>query len=203
VTGSSEDLATIAGQIADRAREMGEQAGGSAASLAAVRAARDVADLAALSMRVSVASARAAGHTWQEIGDLLGVSRQAAFQRFGQPADPRTGQPMNAAVLPGAGPMAADLIAAWIDGRHEEVMARFDAKVTEELPEPKLAAGWAMVVATVGRYEQMGEPVVRQAADYTVVDVPLHFEAGDMKGRVAFNADGQVAGLFVLRPDDP
>src|SRR5699024_5472379 len=29
------------------------------------------------------------------IGDALGISRQAAFQRFGTPVDPRTGEAMN------------------------------------------------------------------------------------------------------------
>lgn len=32
----------------------------------------------------AVAAARAAGDTWDAIGVALGVSRQAAFQRFGQ-----------------------------------------------------------------------------------------------------------------------
>ena len=36
-----------------------------------------------------------AGRTWQEIGDLLGVTRQAAFQRYGKPIDPRTGDVMS------------------------------------------------------------------------------------------------------------
>jgi hypothetical protein len=33
---------------------------------------------------------------------VLNTSRQAAFQRFGRPADPRTGQPMVRDLLPGA-----------------------------------------------------------------------------------------------------
>jgi hypothetical protein len=47
---------------------------------------------AAAALRLSVERAREAGRTWQELGDVLGVSRQAAFQRFGHPVDPRTGQ---------------------------------------------------------------------------------------------------------------
>lgn len=31
-----------------------------------------------------VANARAGGHSWQEIGDALGISRQGASQRFGK-----------------------------------------------------------------------------------------------------------------------
>ncbi len=37
----------------------------------------------------AVEDARTAGHTWQEVGDMLGVTKQAAQQRFGrgEPAD--------------------------------------------------------------------------------------------------------------------
>jgi uncharacterized protein DUF3887 len=99
--------------------------------------------------------------------------------------------------------MAADLIAAWSDGRYDEVTRHFDTTVAERLPAAALAAAWAQVIGMVGGYDQMGQPLVRQLGDYTVVDIPLSFETGQMKGRVAYNAQGQVAGLFVLRPDVP
>ena len=53
-------------------------------------------------MREAVRQARQAGHTWAELGELLGTTRQAAFQRFGRPLDPRTGAPMSDSILPGA-----------------------------------------------------------------------------------------------------
>ncbi|MGH3624269.1 MAG: hypothetical protein ACRDQ5_21195, partial [Sciscionella sp.] len=62
--------------------------------MAAVIAARDLARTVEEAMRAAVEDAREAGHTWQEIGNVLGTSRQAAFQRFGRPVDPRTGVPM-------------------------------------------------------------------------------------------------------------
>lgn len=199
--------------LGERARRIAAQAellqagppadGALAGPLGAVRIARDLADLAAEALRDAVAAARAAGCTWQEIGDLLGVSRQAAFQRFGQPDDPRTGEAMAARELPGAGPMAADVLAAWADGRYDEVTARFDAAMSERLPATQVGAAWAQVTGMAGRYEQMGEPLVRQVGDHTVVDIPLRFEAAGMKGRVAWNADGTIAGLFVLTPDAP
>lgn len=34
-----------------------------------------------------VAKARDAGRTWTEIGDALGISRQAAWERFSSPPD--------------------------------------------------------------------------------------------------------------------
>ena len=57
------------------------------AGLAAVQVASELAAVSAAALRLSVDQARAAGHTWQELGDVLGVSRQAAFQRFGHPVD--------------------------------------------------------------------------------------------------------------------
>jgi hypothetical protein len=41
----------------------------------------------------------------------------------------------------------------------------------------------------------------RQAGDLTIVDIPLTFEASEMKGRVVDDKQGKVAGLFVLKPD--
>jgi hypothetical protein len=35
-----------------------------------------------------------------------------------------------------------------------------------------------------------------------VVDVPLHFEAGDAKGIVRFSDDGKIAGM-AIRPASP
>jgi hypothetical protein len=50
------------------------------------------------------------------------------------------------------------------------------------------------MVGMFGRLERTGEPFARRVADDTVVDVPLHVEAGDAKGIVRFSADGKIAG---------
>ncbi|MGB7982673.1 MAG: hypothetical protein WCF36_17975 [Candidatus Nanopelagicales bacterium] len=60
------------------------------ARLAAVRSARQA--LEALEHE-TVTQARAGGATWGQIGTLYGVSKQAAQQRFRQPADPLPGGP--------------------------------------------------------------------------------------------------------------
>ena len=111
---------------------------------------------------------------------------------------------MSKAVLPGAGDRAIALFSDWVAGKYDDVAAaNFDATMTAELPVDKIAAAWAQITGMVGTYQRMGEPFVRQLGDYTVVDVPMEFEASEMKGRVAFNTDGQVSGLFILNPDTP
>lgn len=49
-----------------------------------VIAASEAVEVAQGELVAAVAAARAAGDTWDAIGVALGVSRQAAFQRFGR-----------------------------------------------------------------------------------------------------------------------
>jgi hypothetical protein len=166
-------------------------------ALAAVGQAQALARSAEEELTMSVARAREAGHTWAEIGQVLGTSRQAAFQRFGRPADPRTGQPM-APVVPGTRALAGQLIGDLVAGRWAAVCAQFGAAVAARLDPPGLATAWAQVVGMVGEFERHGEPSAYRAGDSTVVDVPLFFEAGERTGRISYDQDARVAGLFFL-----
>ena len=56
-------------------------------ALAAIGQAQALARSAEEKLAMSVTRAREAGHTWAEIGQVLGTSRQAAFQRFGRPIE--------------------------------------------------------------------------------------------------------------------
>jgi hypothetical protein len=167
--------------------------------LEALAAARDLSAAAAEAMQQAVDRARAAGHSWREIGDVLGTTRQAAFQRFGHPVDPRTGAPMSTEILPGTADRAVAIIAALAGGRWEEARRDFNAKMSEALDAGRLAGAWARMVSLVGGYEGMGEPFARRVADHTVVEIPLRFEAAEATGRVVFDEDGKVTGLW-LRP---
>lgn len=170
--------------------------------LVAVASARQLARAVDEALRAAVTRARDAGRTWQEIGDLLGTTRQAAFQRFGRPIDPRTGAPMTQETLPGAAEKGAAFFADLMAGRYETLQPELDDTVAQRLGPSGLANTAASVAALVGRYEGMGEPSARaMQPDYTIVDVPLRFEAGEMTGRVTYHPDGKVAGVFVLRPE--
>jgi hypothetical protein len=210
VSQERENLSALAEQLGALARRLGAAragesptgAGSPTPGLEAVQIANELAATAAVALRLSVDSARAAGRTWQELGYVLGVSRQAAFQRFGHPVDPRTGEPMSRAVLPGAAEKATQLLIDWIDERYDRVAADFSDAVTAKISESGgLAAAWAQLIGMVGAYGGMGEPLTRQAGDLTIVEIPLSFEASEMKGRVVYDRQGKVAGLWVLRPD--
>jgi hypothetical protein len=166
--------------------------------LDAVSVIRSLARVVEDGLREAVQAARQAGHTWAEIGDLLGTTRQAAFQRFGRPLDPRTGEPMAASMVPGAASRATALFADVAEQRWDQARADFSPVVAAKLDATALAEVWARVIGMAGAYQGMGDPVAYQAGDYTVVDVPLHFEAAWQTGRVSFDRAGRVAGLFFL-----
>ena len=77
--------------------------------------------------------------------------------------------------------------------------ADFGEKMLEAVSADRIALAWAQTVAHVGSYERMGEPLVFQANEATVIEIPLFFEAGDSIGQVTFDRESQVIGLF-LRP---
>lgn len=149
-------------------------------------------------VRVVVLEARQAGATWQAIGDVLGVSRQAAFQRYGKPLDPRTGEPMNTVPLPDAADLAVATVEDLAAGRWSQVTARFDATMLDGLSEDSLAAAWAQIVGLSGAFESHGAPEVARAGDVTVTDTPLYLEAGDYTARISYRDDRSIAGLFIL-----
>jgi Protein of unknown function (DUF3887) len=171
--------------------------GGAVDALQAISLAQAIARGAEEGLAMTVKQARDAGHTWAEIGQRLGTSRQAAFQRFGRPADPRTGVPMVPA-LPDAADRALRLLDDLVSGHWAAVCATFDGTVAARLDAEKLAAVWAQIIGLVGRYERRDAPSVYQAGDYTLVDIPLYFEAGERTGRVSYDREGRVAGLFFL-----
>ncbi|WP_243788336.1 DUF3887 domain-containing protein [Saccharopolyspora gloriosae] len=149
-------------------------------------------------VRAVVQQARQNGATWQVVGDALGVSRQAAFQRYGKPTDPRTGEPMNTTPLPEAAELAASAIRDLAAGRWSSVAERFDQTMREGLSEDALAAAWAQIVGLAGAFEQHGEPEVTRAGDVTVTNTPIALEAGDYTARIAFRDDRTIAGLHIL-----
>ena len=63
------------------------------AYLRLVSASRTAAEETSRLLRESISGARAAGHSWDTLGRLLGVSRQAAQQRFSSTTVTATGRP--------------------------------------------------------------------------------------------------------------
>jgi len=92
------------------------------AYLRLVAATRTAAEETSRLLREAVDGARHAGHSWDSVGQLLGVSRQAAQQRFGTPAStvantqPVAGAPARRVLSPLTAFDEMDVLAE--EGRH-------------------------------------------------------------------------------------
>lgn len=152
-------------------------------------------------LRALVTRARAAGHTWAEIGEVLHVSRQAAFQRFGggAPSDPK--QEVDAVPIEGAVERAVPVLQAFVDGRFDDARATFDDRMLEACSVDLLADVREQVRSQVGEVQELGTPVVSVRDGYTVVNIPVALERGDGTSQIALDADGRVAGFFVRRAE--
>jgi hypothetical protein len=149
-----------------------------------------------------VRRARNEGHTWAEIGDVLNVTRQAAFQRFGGGQTPTQGdEPLQP--IADAGPKAIHILELVLARRWDELWATFDERVTRLASVEVFESTLTTVESTYGDFVAFGTPACSVTGDYTVVDVPMAMERGDGIGKVSFNADEQVAGLYLLPADAP
>src|SRR6185437_16119181 len=155
-----QSLADLTAQLAAQASALAEAAGAGAAAgsplppaacLGLLRSARDADALAGQALRLCAQQARDAGSTWQDIGDLLGVTRQAAFQRFGKPVDPRTGEPMDKTVhMADAAQRARQVVTDVLEGRMDQARQSFNAQVLAAFTDEARGSALATVAGLVG-----------------------------------------------------
>ncbi len=107
--------------------------------------------------------------------------------------------------MTGAAERATRIVTDILEGRMDNARPSFNTQVLAAFTDKVRGDALAAVAGLVGAFEGIAasEPFVRRIGDHTVVDVPLRYEAGDMKARVAFDADENVAGFFVLAPETP
>lgn len=165
-------------------------------------------------LKAAVQKARREGRTWAEVGAALGMTRQAAFKRFGDATNPADGRKITGAL------MSIETIRTLTEQVFDHISSGDYANLAElmhpttrqELPESLVSETWAMVLAEVGEKQSYSDThVVLPAGERieedehllgTVVGVTtLNCEAGEMMGRVAVDDQQQVVGLLLVSPD--
>ncbi|MGA2925266.1 MAG: hypothetical protein ABSG43_04625 [Solirubrobacteraceae bacterium] len=167
----------------------------------AIAATRSLAMIVEDTLRALVEQARAAGHTWAEIGNVLHVTRQAAFQRFGGGQRPAADDGDLVAPVEGAVDRAVPVLQAFLDGRFVDARSNFDERMLNACSIELLTDVREKVRREAGEVQVLGTPAVSVRDGYTVVDIPVALDRADGIGRVVLDADRQVAGFFV-RPKE-
>lgn len=161
-----------------------------------------------------VVAARAAGVSWQAIGDALDVSRQAAFKRFGGAVThPQKEMEMAEQVIDLMDRTRA--VFECLDaGDYEAVRTQMTYACARTLGKRKLQGVWNEVITETGRLESSSDLTVqtpdgtnalskfanRVLANGAVVQGTLRHEAGEWIGRVAYNGSGKITGLVIAAP---
>ena len=164
--------------------------------MCAIAATRSLDMIVEDTLRTLVQQARALGHTWAEIGELLHVSRQAAFQRFGGGQGPVAEERL-AVPVEGAVDAAAPVLQAFLDGRFDDARATFGPRMLEACSVELLADVRERVRRYGGEVQALGTPIISARDRYTGVDIPVALERADGIGRVVLDANRQVVGFFV------
>lgn len=187
---------------------------GPPAPLRAVVEAEREARAARAVLREAVTEARSQGHTWAEVGSVLGISRQAAFKRFGGPRDPRTGETMTAASTADLVALAEHLFARLDAGDYDALRRRMPDDIARVLTRRVVLDAWARAVADTGnleacrgtRLELPDGTAVAEGDDVlgsVVARTELVCEAGSWEGQITFDDQRRVAGLLVVGPPRP
>ncbi|MEL4357261.1 MULTISPECIES: hypothetical protein [unclassified Luteococcus] len=160
----------------------------------------------------SVRRARDEGRTWQQIADVLGVTRQAAFKRFGHPTDPQTGEPLHPHPALDVAGLTAEAFRLFLDGELEQVRSRMTQVCARELSKRRIAAVHDEVLAAYGERAEVaavsvhiptGERLSDGAVELVggrpsaVGRVLLRFEAAELVGHAVINRAGRIAGMTV------
>lgn len=172
-------------------------------------------DIAQQGLAEAVAQARREGVTWAAVGECLGITRQAAFKRFGTPIDPRTRRPMQRNDF-----NPEDLFGRTFElidkGDYDTLASLMAPDVREELNADVVLGTWAEAVGEVGNLTGVTDvrtvlPGTREALSgpgdavgTVVTEGTVLSEAGEHHGRIAV-ADGQIVGLLILAeaPEQP
>lgn len=177
-----------------------------------IRAAMDALQGARRHLESAVLAARANGRTWAEIGETLGMTRQAAYKRFGAPTDPRTGERIAKRAVADVVELTELVFTLIAAGDYDQLARLMHPSTALELSPDVIAATWQSVLSEVGELSEMNDTRVElqdgvaveadeQVLGTVIGTTVLECEAGQLVGRVAFSDDAKVVGLLIVPLD--
>lgn len=166
----------------------------------------------------AVLEARAEGTTWAEIGNSLGMSRQAAFKRFGKPTDPTTGEAMIQRSIENLPALTEKYVTLISQGNEDGVAAMMHPRTRKELPWSTIIDVWKQVLTENGELEGFADTfittpkgmkpdsgMIRKSVGkilgIAIGVTTVKLEAGEISARVAFDNDDAVVGVLFVPTD--
>lgn len=164
-----------------------------------VREAQTAVTAASRSLEDAVGSARLAGATWQQIGTILGVTKQAASQRFH--ATPVYNASSLDQIQKELQQIADEVFAALAHSDIERVHALMTYAAARLLSKRKIFKVWNSVVDSVGPFIEVQRSVIEWTGSQYVLTFRLRHDHGEPVGQIAFNKAKKITGLVIYLDD--
>lgn len=85
-------------------------------------------------------------------------------------------------------------------GEYEMAVGMFDKTMKSALPKEKLEGVWKSILSQCGAFKSQGDIRKARIQQYDVIYVPCQFEKTALDGKIVFNKEGMIAGLFFVPP---
>lgn len=169
----------------------------SAEPLRALAAAIELVEVAGQAQRTIFAAARDRGASWSTVGGILGITRQAAYQRFGQGSTKSL--PSENIEYADAAAVSLVVLAELQSGQWDAVMARSSGVIRADLGAEGLRQAWQ--ITTEGAEVTVAGPTrVRRVGAVTIAETGLHATTGEQLMRLTFNHEGLIVGIWFDHP---
>lgn len=214
MTGSAETLLERLAALLTDAAELGPTATNQQDAVKAVELSIDIARTAHAQVENSVAVARARGVSWQTIGNVFGITRQAAFKRFNNAPATDQGEEIMTKPIIDLTSRTEEIFQHLSKGDYGSVKSLMTFSCSRILTRKKVMGVWEQVVADTGRFESCSNTTIQTADGTNVVaqklnqylgggltgQTQINHEAGEWLGRVGYNGAGKITGILIVHP---
>lgn len=214
MTGSTKSPLERLAELLTGASNLGPLPTNETNAVKAVELGIEIEQAAQANLESSVAVARARGVSWQEIGNTFGITRQAAFKRFGTVSTTDIGEETMVSPIIDLTSRTEDIFAHLSRGDYDSVKSLMTFTCSRVLTKKKVMSVWDQVVADSGKFESCSNTNIQTADGVNVVaqklnqylgggltgQTQINHEAGEWIGRVAYNGAGKITGILIVHP---
>ncbi|MBG6192457.1 hypothetical protein IWX64_003429 [Arthrobacter sp. CAN_A212] len=214
MTGSRESPLDRLSELLTNASNLGPLPTSETNAVKAVELGIEIERAAQAHLENSVAVARVRGVSWQAIGSAFGITRQAAFKRFGTISTTDIGEEAMGNPIIDLTSRTEDIFAHLSRGDYGSVKSLMTFTCSRLLTKKKVMDVWDQVVADSGQFEFCSNTTIQTADGTNVIaqklnqyigggltgQTEINHEAGEWLGRVSYNGAGKVTGILIVHP---
>lgn len=148
----------------------------------------------------AVIEARATGATWQQIGSILNISKQAASQRYGSTGTVYAANSLES-IQKELNQLTEELFAALNHGDYERAHSLMTYVTARRLSKRKISDIWQQTLDVCGTFIEVHKTVTEYRGRDYVLTYRLRHALGEPVGQISFNQSHKITGLVIFNDD--